>query len=61
MDESDAEREVDAALDEEEKRRKQADILIEIGRTAELFRTSCGQQVSRCSRLKLRPMGALSW
>jgi len=40
MDESDAEREVDAALDEEEKRRKQADILIEIGRTAELFRTS---------------------
>jgi hypothetical protein len=39
MDESDAEREVDAALDEEEKRRKQADILIEIGRTAELFRT----------------------
>src|SRR5215831_5438681 len=38
MDESDAEQEVDAAL-EEEKRRKQADILIEIGRTADLFRT----------------------
>jgi hypothetical protein len=38
MDESEADKVVEAALDEE-KKRKQADILIDIGRTASLFRT----------------------
>jgi hypothetical protein len=39
MNESDVAKEVDAALGKDERRRKQADILIEIGRTAKLFRT----------------------